>query len=247
MSIAYLRLETLRQMKNARTLIFSLAVPVVMLFAFGGSFGSSGAVEPKSGLPWIVLTTIQMAAYAAMIAALSQSFSIVNERELGWNRQLRITPLSGTGYLISKAATALILGALGIVILMVISQLAFHPDLSVGGWLAAGLAIWCGIVPFALIGVIIGQFAKPDWAQPIFMATFMGLSLLGGLWVPLQIFPDWVSNVAKAVPSYWLNRLGQMGAKLDGDWLTPALVLLGWTVVLGAFIIWRYRRDAARS
>lgn len=247
MSIAYLGLETARQLKNARSLIFSLAVPVVMLFAFGGAFGAGGAVDKTTGLPWIMVTTLQMAAYGAMIAGLSQSFSIVTERQLGWNRQLRITPLSGTGYLLSKMVSAIVLAAVAIVVIMALSASVFHPDLPLAGWLAAGFGILAGVIPFALIAIIIGQFAKPDWAQPMFMAVFMGLSLLGGLWIPLQIFPAWVANIGRAVPSYWLNRLGIMGAKLDGDFVTPALVLLGWTIVLGAFIIWRYRRDAARD
>lgn len=247
MSIAYLGLETLRQLKNARTLIFSLAVPVVMLLAFGAAFGVGGAVDKTTTLPWTMVTTLQMAAYGAMIAGLSQSFSIVTERQLGWNRQLRITPLSGTGYLISKMACALAVSAVAIVAIMLISVFVFHPDVPLAGWIAAGVAIWCGVIPFALIAILIGQFAKPDWAQPLFMAVFMGLSLLGGLWVPLQIFPDWVSTIGKAVPSYWLNRLGIMGARLDGDFIAPALVLVAWTLVLGGFIIWRYRRDAARS
>ena len=29
--------------------------------------------------------------------------------------------------------------------------------------------------------------------------------------------------------------------------VTPALVLAAWTVALGALIVWRYRRDAARG
>jgi hypothetical protein len=62
------------------------------------------------------------------------------------------------------------------------------------------------------------------------MAVFMGMAVLGGLWIPLQIFPAWVANVAQVVPSYWLNRIGQMGAHQAGDILTPAIVLLGWTL-----------------
>ncbi|MCX7522971.1 ABC transporter permease [Microbacterium sp. STN6] len=247
MSIAYIRLESFRQLKNARLLIFSLAVPLVMLFAFGGSFGGSGQIDQTTHLPWIVVTTLQMAAYGAMIAALSQSFNIVTERSIGWNRQLRITPLSGTGYLISKVVTAMALAIFSILVVVAVSVLSFHPHLTVGAWAAAIVGIWLGVIPFALIGILIGQFAKPEYAQPLFMVCFMGLSLLGGLWVPLQIFPQWVSNVAQVVPSYWLNRLGQMGARLDGDWLTPAIVLVAWAVAFGAFIIWRYRRDAARS
>ena len=62
MSIAYLGRESLRQLKNMRAMVFTLAVPLVMLLAFGGSFGGSGQVDPVTHLPWIVVTTIQVAA-----------------------------------------------------------------------------------------------------------------------------------------------------------------------------------------
>lgn len=247
MSIAYLGRESLRQLKNMRSMIFTLAVPLVMLLAFGGTFGGRGQVDAVTHLPWIVVTTIQVAAYGGMMAALSQAFGIVTERSLGWNRQLRITPLTGVGYLISKLVAALALALVSIVIITTVAVLLYHPDLGVGNWMLACLGIWCGVVPFALIGILIGQFAKPEFAQPLFMAVFMGMAVLGGLWIPLQIFPAWVANVAQAVPSYWLNRVGQLGALQSGDILTPAIVLAGWTLALGAFIVWRYRRDAARG
>ncbi len=247
MSIAYVGLESLRQLKNARAMIFTLAVPLIMLLAFGGTFGGSGQVDSVTHLPWIVVTTIQVAAYGGMMAALSQAFTIVTERSIGWNRQLRITPLTGTGYLVSKVVAALALSLVSIVVLVAVATLLYHPDLAFVNWLTACLGIWCGVVPFALLGILIGQFAKPEFAQPLFMIVFMGMAVLGGLWVPLQIFPAWVADVAKVVPSYWLNRVGQLGALQSGDVLTPALVLVGWTLALGALIVWRYRRDAARS
>lgn len=247
MSIAYITLESWRQLKNLRTFIFTFAIPLVMLLIFGSAYGASGAIDATTGLPWIVVTTVQMAGYGGMMAALSQAFNIVTERSLGWNRQLRITPLTGTAYLISKIVAALVLAAVVLAALIVISVLTFHPQLSLAGWAMAALGLWAGVVPFALIAVLIGQFAKPSYAQPLFMVVFFGMAIVGGLWVPLQIMPAWVSNVAQAVPSYWLNRLGQLGAHLNGDVLEPVLVLLGWTTVLAAFIVWRYRRDAARS
>ncbi|WP_223692541.1 ABC transporter permease [Leifsonia poae] len=247
MSIAYLGLESLRQIKNARALVFTLAVPLVMLVAFGGAFGASGQVDPTTKLPWIVVTTIQVAGYGGMMAALSQAFNIVTERSIGWNRQLRITPLSGLGYLFSKLIAALLMALVSIIVIFAVSSMLFHSPLPLGNWLTAGLGLWLGVVPFALLGILIGQLAKPEFAQPLFMAVFMGMAVLGGLWVPLQIFPAWVANVAQIVPSYWLNRLGQMGAHQSGGVLEPALVLLGWTLVLGGLVVWRYRRDASRS
>jgi len=247
MTIAYLGRDSLRQLKNARAIVFTVAVPLIMLIAFGGSYGGSGQVDASTHLPWVVVTTIQVAAYGGMMAALSQAFHIVTERSIGWNRQLRITPLSGTGYHVSKVVAALALALFSILIIIVASLVLFHPDLAAGSWMLAGLAVWCGVIPFALLGIVIGQFAKPEFAQPLFMVVFMGMAILGGLWIPLQIFPAWVADVAKAVPSYWLNRVGQLGALQSGDALTPAIVLALWTVALAALVVWRYRRDAARG
>jgi ABC-2 type transport system permease protein len=247
MSIAYVGLESVRQLKNMRAMIFTIAVPVLMLIVFGNAYGASGQVDPTTHLPWIMVTTIQMASYGAMMAALSQAFQIVTERALGWNRQLRVTPLSGFAYLGSKLVAAMALALLCILIVFGISAAMFHPGLPFGQWVTAGLGIWVGVIPFALIGILIGQFARPEFAQPLFMVVFMGMAVLGGLWVPLQIFPAWVADVAKVVPSYWLNRIGQMGALQSGDILTPGLVLIGWTLAIGALIVWRFRRDAARG
>lgn len=245
MNITYFGLEMARQLRNTRNLAFTFAIPIVMLLIFGGAYGSE--FDKTTGLPWIVVTTVQMAGYGAMMAALSQAFTIVNERSVGWNRQLRITPLTGTGYLVTKVAAALAVGLLSMLLTGAVAIIGLHAHLSAQGWLMAGLGLWVGIIPFALIAILIGQFAKPEFAQPLFMVTFLGLSILGGLWVPLQILPSWVGNIAQVVPSYWLNRLGQMGASLSGNALTPALVLAGWTIVLAVLITWRYRRDAARA
>jgi ABC-2 type transport system permease protein len=245
MNIRYFGLEMGRQLRNTRNLAFTFAIPIVMLLIFGGAYGSE--FDKTTGLPWIVVTTIQMAGYGAMMAALSQAFTIVNERSVGWNRQLRITPLTGGGYLVTKVTAALAVGLLSMLLTGAVAILGLHASLSFAGWFMAGLGLWVGIIPFALIAILIGQFAKPEFAQPLFMIAFLGLSILGGLWVPLQILPGWVSNVAQIVPSYWLNRLGQMGASLSGNALTPILVLAAWTVVLAVLITWRYRRDAARA
>lgn len=247
MSIAYLGLESLRQLKNVRSLVFTFVVPLVMLLLFGGIYGSSGQLDKITGLPWIIVTTVQMAGYGGMMAALGQAFTIVTERSVGWNRQLRLTPLTGVGYLVSKVMAALAVALVTIVALIVISVLVFHASLSVGAWTMAALGLWLGVIPFAFIAVLIGQFAKPQFAQPLFMVVFLGMAILGGLWVPLSVLPDWMTNIAQAVPSYWLNRLGQMGAHLSGDILAPVLVLAAWTAVLAALVVWRYRRDAARQ
>lgn len=243
----YILLEVRRQLRNAPGLVFTFAVPIAMLLIFGGAYGGSGQIDDSTGLPWVIVTTVQMAAYGGMMAALSQAFSIVSERSTGWNRQLRITPLGGFGYLFSKVVAALAVALASILLTFVVSIVVLHAELSFGGWVMAGVGLWLGVIPFALIAILIGQFARPEFAQPLFMVTFLGLALLGGLWVPLQVMPGWVTDVARVVPSYWLDRLGQMGALGSGDASVAAVVLAAWTLSLAGLIVWRYRRDAARS
>lgn len=245
--IRYVALETVRQLRNVKAMVFTFAVPVVMLLVFGAAYGSQ--LDESTGLRYLTVTTLQMASYGAMTAALSQAFAIVNERSIGWNRQLRVTPLSGWGFMVSKVIAAMAFAALSIGITITVSVVALHASLDPGHWLAAAFGIWCGVVPFALIAILIGQFAKPSFAQPLFMVVFMGLAIVGGLWVPLSIMPSWMGSVAHLLPSFWLNRIGQMGAGATGStgMVEPALVLTGWAVALAAVIVWRYRRDAARQ
>jgi ABC-2 type transport system permease protein len=245
--VRYVLLEAKRQLRNVRALVFTFAVPVIMMLIFGAAYGGHGAVDPITKLPEAVVVTLQMAAYGAMMAALSQAFAIVNERAIGWNRQLRATPLSGTAFLVSKIIASLVVAACSIIVVCVISVLALGTSMSVGHWLAAGFAIWAGVIPFSLIAILIGLYAKPSFAQPLFMVVFMGMAILGGLWVPLSIMPSWMTTVAQALPSYWLNRMGQTGAGAAGALGEPIMVLGLWAVVLCAVIVWRYRRDAARQ
>ncbi|WP_416395210.1 MULTISPECIES: ABC transporter permease [unclassified Curtobacterium] len=245
--LGYVYLETKRQLRNVRAMVFTFAVPVVMLLVFGSAFGS--VTDPTTHLQYLVVTTLQMASYGAMMAAFSQAFAIVNERSIGWNRQLRVTPLSGWAFMVSKVIAAMAFAAMSIVVTVVVATVVLHASLDPWHWLAAGFGIWCGVVPFALIAILIGQFAKPSFAQPVFMVVFMGMSILGGLWVPLSVMPSWMGSVAHLMPSYWLNRIGQTGAGATGSagMTESALVLAAWALVLGAVIAWRYRRDAARA
>jgi ABC-2 type transport system permease protein len=244
-NIRYFGLELARQLRNARGLVFTFAVPIVLLLLFGSIYGHE--YDKVAHLQWVVVTTVQEAAYGAMMASLSQAFQIVNERSVGWNRQLRITPLSGTGYMVSKVAATLGVALITIIVIFLVGIVFLHASLSPIGWVLAAVGLWVGIIPFALIAILIGQFAKPSFAQPLFMVVFLGLAILGGLWIPLDIFPSWVGNLAQAVPSYWLNKVGQMGASGIGNALDPVLILGAWTIVFAALITWRYRRDSARA
>ena len=118
--------------------------------------------------------------------------------------------------------------------------------LSATQWLDTGLAVWLGLIPFAVLGLEIGFAGTVDTVQPISMITYLGLSILGGLWFPVEQFPPFLQDVAKVTPSYWLADLGRSVLAGDGVPLTAVLMLTGWTIALGVLGVFAYSRSGKK-
>jgi ABC-2 type transport system permease protein len=118
--------------------------------------------------------------------------------------------------------------------------------LSADQWVGTGLAVWLGLIPFAVLGLVIGFAGTVDTVQPISMITYLGLSILGGLWFPVEAFPAFLQSVAKLTPSYWLADLGRSVLAGQGVPVDAVLVLAAWTLVLGAVGVWAYRRSGTK-
>ena len=118
--------------------------------------------------------------------------------------------------------------------------------MSAGHWVETGLAVWLGLIPFAVLGLVIGFAGTVDTVQPISMITYLGLSILGGLWFPVEAFPEFLQDVAKVTPSYWLAELGRTVVAGDGVPMTAVAVLAGWTIALGALGAFAYGRSGKK-
>ena len=78
--------------------------------------------------------------------------------------------------------------------------------------------------------------------------TMMVMSLLGGIFIPIDSMPEWLTHVSRVLPSYWLGQVGRgaVTTDLSVNLGQAVLVLAGWTAVLGIVVVRRYRRDSAR-
>jgi ABC-2 type transport system permease protein len=241
MSVGYLILEARRAMRNTRFLIFSIAFPVLLFLLYVGIFANGDRSI-------VGVLMVNMTAFGALSAALFAGGRVALERSVGWQRQLRLTPLSGSGYLTAKGVTAMLLAVPAVVLVPLIGAVVEGVSLDAGGWLRVTIGIWLAVIPFALIGLLIGQVGTPDSIQPIMSLTMMGMSLLGGIFIPVDSMPGWLLNVAHVLPSYWLGQIGRgaVTADLSVDLGQAVLVLAVWAVVLGFAVVRRYRRDSAR-
>lgn len=239
----YLRYEVIRTFRNRRFFIFSLAFPLIILFAVAGPNRHQSVETVK--LPLYFMTG--MAAFGTMIAVISSGARIATERQLGWTRQLRITPLKTRTYFGAKVFTSYVMALVTIVVLY-LAGISLGVDLDARQWAVMTLLLLVGLVPFVLLGILAGHLLKPDSMGPVVGGVTTLFSLVSGAWGPLSQGRDYV-DVVKCIPSYWLVQSGRVVAFGSGAGWPPAeawIVIGIWTAVFARLAVFAFRRDTAR-
>lgn len=246
--LAYLRLELRRRLRDRRYLILSAALPVALYLVYTGVLTTDTGSQPEiAGIPWSAYFMVSMATYGVIGAALTWAVNISVERHSGWVRQLRTTPLPPAGYVLVKVLVTLVTTIPAIVCVGLAARIVDDVQLGAAQWLSLLVVLAVGSLPFATFAVMLGYLLRPESAQPVSMLLFFGISLVGGLFAPIDALPDAVATIGRMLPSYRLGSLGRQvlaGAPID---LSDVAVLAGWAVLFGAVAVVRYRADAQRS
>jgi len=243
-SATYMRYELLRTFRNRRFLIFAFGFPLVLYILIAApnrhvhNLGSSGIAAP-------VYFMVGLLTFGTMNAMLSAGARIAAERSVGWNRQLRITPLSPRAYFRTKVVTGYAMSLVTIALLYV-AGFALGVRLPAGDWVRMTILILVGLVPFAAIGILMGHLLTADSVGPALGGTTALLAFLGGVWFPLGNHGA-LHAIAQLLPSYWLVQAAHVG--LGGaSWGAH-----GWAVMavwaVGATVLARraYVRDTKRA
>ena len=237
----YLRYELLRTFRNRRFMIFSLAFPTILLLLIG----SSNRHASLDGISFPLYFMTGMASWGAMVAMISSGARISSERQVGWTRQLRITPLSTSGYFIAKIVCGYALSLLSLaVIYLAGTSLGVH--LEAQQWATMTLLILIGLIPFAVIGIMFGHLLKPDTIGPAVGGLTALFAVLGGAWGPISKSATF-TDIVKGIPSYWLVQAGKSSLSPSGWWPPEAwFVIAVWSVAAGGLAVFVYRRDTLR-
>ena len=243
MTATYLTTELRRAYRNPRYLLFTIGVPVVLFLVVGNAF--SGDVLGVSGQTWYM---INMAIFGGLGAALGVGARIAVERDAGWNRQLRLTPLPPLGYVVGKVATGMLVALPALLLVSAAGYLSGNVDLSAAQWAEVIALGWLVLLPMAVVGVGVGYLARGDSAQAVNGGLVMLLSMFGGVWFPIDgSAPQWLQTVAHAMPTYWITEI--VRAPITQDWPTVGgwLVLAVWAAAGARGAARRYNADSQRA
>jgi ABC-2 type transport system permease protein len=243
---SYLALELRRSLRDRRYLLLVVGWPVGAYLLFSTVFGA--AADRSEGLAPAVAIMVAMAAFGAMGGVLMASGPrLAIDRQVGWLRQLSLTPLSPVRVLAVRLITAMSLSLPAICITFLVAAIVKDVTLPLWEWPVLAVLIAAGCLPFAAMGIVIGSIADGDGAQGLTMVLYLVLAALGGLWMPEQILPAPLQTVAKTLPSYHLAQLGWHVARGVAPALGDALVLLGWFAVAALLAVAVSRRLTLRA
>jgi ABC-2 type transport system permease protein len=239
---SYVRYELLRTLRNKRFFVLALGFPVAIYLLIAApnrgidSLGGTGISAP-------LYYMVGLAAFGTMNAMLSAGARIASERSTGWNRQLRITPLTTRTYFRAKVLTSYLV-ALASLVLLYACGTALGVRLSAREWLQMTGLMLVGLVPFAALGVLVGHLFTADTIGPVIGGGVGLLALLGGTWFPIT--GGVMLDVAQALPSYWLVQASHVALGGQSWGARGWLVVVAWTVVASALAARAYRRDTKR-
>lgn len=237
----YLRYEVIRTFRNRRFMMFSLGFPLILLLAIG----SANRHARLDGISFPLYYMTGMASWGTMTAIISSGARIASERQVGWTRQLRITPLRPSEYFRAKICCGYLMALLTLVILYLAGS-ALGVRLDARQWVTMTALILVGLIPFALIGVTFGHLLKPDSLGPAVGGVTALFAIFGGAWGPIATGSVFV-DVVKCIPSYWLVQAGK-SALANAGW-PPAeswIVIAAWSALVARLAVVAYRRDTGR-
>ena len=243
MNPTYLRTEILRLVRNRRVVIFSILMPAILLLVFGGLYKG----DTLNGANIGAYLMVSMGLFGSMSAAIGSGGSIAVERGIGWNRQLRLTPLTPRSYVLTKVILALLVALPPLLITYVVGVLALGVRLPATTWLVIAVSSWLGSLPFAALGLIVGYLAKPDSVQQVSALLFLLLAAFGGIWVPIEQMPSLMHRIAEWTPAYWVGLVARSPLFHTAFNFQAVAILAAWTVGLGLIALSRFRADTARA
>lgn len=239
MLIAETGAELLKALRAPEFIVPTLALPTAfyLLFAVMLSRGGPDAAA-------FLLATFGV--FAVMGPAIfGFGAGVATERERGWLDLKRASPAPGGSYVGAKLLATLAFAA--IALMPIYAAAGFLGDVALprATWALLLGAHLLAVVPFALIGITLGFLLGSNAAIAVANILFLGLSVLGGLWIPIFLFPDVLQTMALALPSYHLAEVALTVVGAERAWSPTAhlAVLALMTAALAALAVFAWSRQ----
>ncbi len=236
-------------LKLIRLPIFAVTT-IVLPLMFYVIFGITFAGEQARGVGMTTYMLVTYGAFGVIGAALfGFGVSVAVERGQGWMRLKRVAPMPPLAYFVAKVVVSLAVATIIVLAMFTLGALVGGVRLDPQQWVAMGLALVAGALPFSAMGLAFGYLVGPNSAPAVLNLAWLPMAFASGLWIPISQLPDVVQSIALALPPYHFVQLalGTIGASEGGSPAVHAAAVLGFTLLFLVVAAWGFRRDEGRT
>jgi len=227
--------------RNRQFLIFTVLLPALFTIFFTKIFGGQ-APDAAQYQDFAAGYMVSMMAYGGLGAALGATIRISFDRASGWLRQLRITPVDQTQIFAVDVLVGALLTLPSLIVVALVGRFVNDVQLSPGTWVALVGVLWVGSITFVAFGLLIGLSLDEKAAGGAIGFVGVVLAALGGLWVPVEVFPETMRTIAHGMPSFWYAEMGRDVAAGGAPSGQAVLVLAGFTAAFAVLSVLVARR-----
>jgi ABC-2 type transport system permease protein len=222
--------------RNKESVVFTLALPIVMLLIFASVF-SNATVKVAGGTVKESVYYVPAITTFGLIAACFSNLmvSVVRYREAGIYKRRRATPVTARTVITGRAGVAVLTGVAITSVLLGIGWAGFGASIPGHTAPAFILFVAIGAVVLCCLGfAVTSLITEADAAQPAAQAIVLPICFISGVFIPIKELPTWLQDIGKVFPVHALNdallaAYNTHTAGLGVNWADLAM-LLGWGV-----------------
>lgn len=233
-------LELTQFFRGRESVIFSFALPIMLLVIFGAIFRFN--VAP--GVPFSQYFISGMIAAAQLANGFqTMGVQIPIERDRGVLKRLVGTPMPPAAYFIGKIIMVYVVGVLETAVLLTIASLAYglHLPSTPQKWLTLLWVSALGIAACTLCGIAFSSVPREGRRAPaVVTPVALALQFTSGVFFVYTDLPQWMQQVSGVFPLKWMAQ-GMRSVFLP-DSFAIREAAGGWelgrvAVVLGAWVV----------
>lgn len=232
-------------LREPLTVVFSLALPLIILFVLGGVFGNEPSAPGEEVVyrgvgPMDYYVPAYMALVVASVCVISIPTHLAGNRERGVLKRFHASSVPAWAVAGAEVAVALVLSILSAVILLLAANVAY--DFESAASIPAVLGVFALLVAgFAAFGIFLGAvLPTARAAQAIGMLAWFVMLFLGGAGPPPEVLTEAMRAVSEITPLWHAVQMMQdawLGLDAGLSWL-----IFGGIAVLSAVLGLRFFR-----
>jgi len=207
------------------------------------------AVTARKGIPYngYAHAFAGMAVQFVLFLGIDVGIGLLLQRQRGLWKRFRAAPLSRVTLLGSRIISAAILAFVIVLANFLFARLVFgvRVDGSLAGFFGVTAAFALMTAAFGLLIAALGK--TPEATRGLAILATLLMVMLGGAWVPMFLFPQWLQKATVIMPTRWaidgFEAMTWRGLGLSSALLPIAIQLL-FALVFGALAVARFRWEA---